>query len=110
MAARRVPRSCTQEHVPYLAALLSHPDPVVRGRAASALGRLQDPGALDSLIIALRDGNPGVQHRAVRALGALGDPRAIPPLRYLYPRAGRDLQAAIGEAQREIAAGQAGGR
>lgn len=91
----------------YLMTLLTHDDPRVRRRAAGALGKLQDAGALDSLIIALHDRDLIVQQAVVGALGAIGDPRAIPPLEQLRPRVDRRLQGAIGHAHRAIAASQA---
>ena len=43
-------------------------DPKVRGNVANALGKLRDPGAVDSLIAAVKDGNPYVRVRAAWAL------------------------------------------
>jgi HEAT repeat protein len=90
--------------MPYLMILLTHDDPRVRRRAAEALGRLQDAGAFESLVIALRDRDRTVQQAVIGALGAIGDPRAIPPLRQLRPLVDRQLRAAIEDAQRAIAA------
>ncbi len=77
----RLPAEARQASVMYLMSMLTHDDPQVRRRAAGALGRLQDAGALDSLIMVLHDGDPHVQQAAIGALGAIGDPRAIPALR-----------------------------
>ena len=104
----RLPAEARQESMLYLLSMLAHDDPGVRRRAAGTLGRLHDTGALDSLIIALRDGDRLVQQAAIGALGAIGDPRAIVPLRQLHPRVDRRLQTAIEGAQRAIAARQAG--
>ncbi len=106
----RLPAEARQTSLPYLMSLLTHDDPLTRRRAAAALGRAEDPLALDSLIMALHDGDRLVQQSAIGALGAIGDARAIPPLRQLHPRVDRRLQAAIEEAQRDIAAGRSGER
>ena len=106
-ARTRLPTEARQASILYLMTLLTHDDPQVRRRAAGALGKLQDIGALDSLIIALHDRDLIVQQAVIAALGAIGDPRAIPPLRQLRPRVGRRLQGAIEDAHRAIAASQA---
>ena len=103
----RLPAEARQASVMYLMSMLTHDDPRVRRRAAGALGRLQDAGALDSLIMVLHDGDPHVQQAAIGALGAIGDPRAIPALRQPHPRADRRFRAMIEDAQRAIAATQA---
>lgn len=54
----------------------------VRAAACRALGRVESPGALQSLCRALEDPAWEVRNQAVRALGAIGDPVAVP---YLLP-------------------------
>jgi hypothetical protein len=103
----RLPAEVPQASMLYLMTQLTDEDPRVRRRAAGALGKLQDVGALDSLIIALHDRDLIVQQAVIAALGAIGDPRAIPPLRQLRPQVDRRLQGAIEEAHRAIAASQA---
>ena len=66
-----------------------HHDPHIRRRAAEALGRLQDEGALDSLVMALHDRDRIVQQAVIGALGAIGDPRAIPTAPAALSSAGR---------------------
>lgn len=57
----RPPAEAWQASMPYLMTLLTHDDPRVRRRGADALGRLQDAGAVDSLVMVLHD-----RDRAVR--------------------------------------------
>lgn len=57
---------------------LADPDPYVRARAAHALGRFADPGALEPLAARLKDPDALVRAASAEALGAIGDPRAIP--------------------------------
>lgn len=52
----------------------------VRAYAASALGQIGDPRAVDPLIAALKDETGGVRAFAASALGQIGDPRAVEPL------------------------------
>ena len=52
----------------------------MRWRAAYALGKLNDPEAIDVLVRALTDESIPVRHAAAEALGKLGDTRAIGPL------------------------------
>ncbi len=52
----------------------------VRGRAASILGRIGDPRALEPLTRGLSDRVPGVRVAAATALGELRDARAVDPL------------------------------
>jgi HEAT repeat protein len=58
-------------------------DWAVRSWAAQALGRLQDPRAVDPLLGATRDPNWGVVCSAAGALGEIGDPRATDRLKAL---------------------------
>ena len=57
-------------------------DPVwdVRRAAASALGKLKDPRAVEALTSALRDDDADVREATAIALGSLNDRRAIAPL------------------------------
>jgi CubicO group peptidase (beta-lactamase class C family) len=60
------------------AAALSDPDPAVRERTASALGRA-GPGAIDALASALADADPFVAGAAASSLARIG-PESIPSL------------------------------
>jgi HEAT repeat protein len=57
-----------------------HPNPVVRFRAASALGHTGDPRAYDTLLRLTDDPDESVRYDATVALGVLGDMRALPAL------------------------------
>jgi len=65
---------------PFLTALQSRSDWQSREKAAWVLGITRNSGAVDSLVVALRDGSPSVRHTSAWALGMIGDPRAIDPL------------------------------
>ncbi len=54
--------------------------PVVRAAAATTLGKLKDPRAVDALIHATGDSMAEASEEAVKALGLLGDRRAISAL------------------------------
>lgn len=88
--------------VDYLVGLLSDDDPGSRWKAAQALGRLQNPDAVDPLLRALHDDDWRVQQKAVWALGSIGDPRAIPILRRRYLEADGGLRDLIVKAQEMI--------
>ncbi len=103
----RAPTDARQASLLYLMSLLTHDDSGIRRRAAGALGRMHDAGALESLVMTLEDGDHSVQRAAIGALGAIGDPRAILPLRQLHPRVDRRLRATIEDAQRSIFSRQA---
>lgn len=66
-----------------LADLLDARDPVLRARAATALGRLGhvDQQSLDRLVRALEDAEPFVRESTAEALGALRHAAAVPALR-----------------------------
>jgi len=67
--------------VPAVARLLSDIDPVVRGRAADALGVFKAKGSAAGLMaLAVSDGNEDVRVNAVNALGELADPIARPTI------------------------------
>jgi HEAT repeat protein len=59
---------------------LNSPDDEVREEAVRALGELNDPRAVDPLILMLKDENRYIRREAAKSLGRIGDPRAIPPL------------------------------
>lgn len=59
---------------------LGDADPYVRARAAHALGRFADAGALEPLAMRLRDPDALVRTAVAEAMGSIGDPRAIPYL------------------------------
>lgn len=56
-------------------------DEVIRGSAASALGRIREVRAVPALITQLNDPSQAVRISAVEALGAIGNPSALEPLR-----------------------------
>jgi hypothetical protein len=65
----------------FLEPALSDPaDPLIRAHAASAVGALGDPRAVDPLIDLLRDPHPLVRMQTAIALGKLGDAKAVPAL------------------------------
>ena len=64
-----------------LAAAALHPEPMVRRRAALAIGRIGDPGGTTILFELLEDPAAVVQQDAAFALGLLGDRSAVPTLR-----------------------------
>jgi hypothetical protein len=59
---------------------LEHPEYTVRESAASDLGKMGDPGAVEPLIKALKDEAWQVRDTAAEALGEIGDSRAVTPL------------------------------
>ncbi|MHC4863618.1 MAG: M56 family metallopeptidase [Planctomycetota bacterium] len=63
---------------------LSHADPAVRARAATALGKIRDGRAVEPLIGALNDSDAAVLRAAVWSLGMLADRRAVEPLLNLW--------------------------
>jgi tetratricopeptide (TPR) repeat protein len=70
--------------VPAMLAALSDPDLKVQGFAASGLGDLGDPAAVDPLLdlfVRLPDNRDETKARIADALGKLGDTRALPPIR-----------------------------
>ncbi|MEL6617099.1 MAG: HEAT repeat domain-containing protein, partial [Bacteroidota bacterium] len=60
-----------------LAAALSDPDPVVRARAALALGSVQAESAVPALMAALQDSVPAVRADAAFALGQTADSTVV---------------------------------
>ena len=61
-----------------LIGMLKDPDRAVREDATIALGNIGDPGAVDALIEAMKDG--AVKRHAIASLGMIGDPKAFPPV------------------------------
>ncbi len=59
---------------------LEHPKFTIRESAASDLGKMGDPRAVEPLIKALKDEAWQVRDTAAEALGQIGDPRAVEPL------------------------------
>ncbi len=55
-----------------LKGFLADPSPVLRARAALAVGRLQDSTSAPALVPLLRDPDPGVRREAAFALGQIG--------------------------------------
>ena len=61
--------------------LQEHPEPTIRRAAAAALGRLDDPRAVEPLATALlTDEAAAVRQESAKALRRLGDPEAVSPL------------------------------
>ena len=59
-----------------LVGCLKDSDRAVREDATIALGNIGDPGAVEGLIEAMKDGS--VRRHAIASLGMIGDPRALP--------------------------------
>jgi HEAT repeat protein len=68
------------EAVKSLVQVLSANDKEARRWAASALGRIKDPNAMDPLSEKLEDNRSDVRKAAALALGEIGDSRAVPAL------------------------------
>jgi HEAT repeat protein len=91
-----------EERLAYFIRKLMDDDEINRWKAAEALGRLGDPGAVEPLIDALWDDDPRVRLKAAWALGQIGDSRAVPPLKRLYRMEKEDMKESISEAIEEI--------
>ena len=64
-------------HVPELIAALEDENGNVRRLAASALGKIGDPRAVEPLLTLLAsESKPQVRQYAIKALGKIGDPKA----------------------------------
>lgn len=57
--------------VPGIIALLNHENPTIRGDAASVLGIIKDPSAVDALRACLHDVHPGVREVVRDALAGM---------------------------------------
>jgi len=62
-----------------------------RREAARALGRIRDPGAIESLIPLLQDQDPRVRDEALLALGRMGGKGVKPLINALKERGFSDL-------------------
>jgi len=82
--------------------MLSDDDEVSRWKAAEALGRMEDPEAVEELIETLWDDDARVRLKAAWALGRIGDQRAYAPLQRLYRMEDEWAQEIIGEALENI--------
>lgn len=82
-----------RSEIPYFRRFLSDKSPIVRARAAGALGRLGDTSgygvAMESATSILSDRRKrrGVRREGLIALGYIGDKKAIPFLRGFYEKA-----------------------
>jgi HEAT repeat protein len=85
--------------------LLSDDDEVSRWKAAEALGRMEDPEAVEELISSLWDDDARVRLKAAWALGRIGDMRAYAPLQRLYRMENEEAQEIIAEALENIRRG-----
>jgi len=78
-------------------------DEKVRWTAATALGKLRDPGATEPLVAALKDENYIVRESAARSLGMIKDSRAVDPLisalKDSRPSVRVNISFALGEVQ-----------
>ena len=92
----------TQRDGPFLVAALAEDDPVVRARAAFALGSVQDTAAVPALVEALADADARVRADAAFALGQTADSTAAERLlaaldRERDPAARAELLDALGK-------------
>jgi HEAT repeat protein len=94
--------TATEERLEYFIHMLTDDDEINRWKAAEALGRLGDPGAVEPLIDALWDDDSRVRLKAAWALGQVGDVRAVAPLKRLYRMEKEDMKESISEAIEEI--------
>jgi HEAT repeat protein len=90
------------ERLIHFISLLSGDDEVSRWKAAEALGRMEDPAAVDELISTLWDDDARVRLKAAWALGRIGDQRAYTPLQRLYRMEDERAQEIITEALENI--------
>lgn len=63
-----------------LKALLSDKDPLVRGEAAAAMGRVKDPSAFGALSDAVKSTDTHTRWGAIQGLAELKDKEGLPPL------------------------------
>jgi len=92
----------TEERLEYFIRMLTDDDEINRWKAAEALGRLGDVGAIEPLIDALWDDDSRVRLKAAWALGQVGDLRAVTALKRLYRMEKEDMKESISEAIEEI--------
>ncbi len=59
--------------VPGIIGLLKHENPTIRGDAASVLGIIKDPSAIEALRISQNDSHPGVREVACVSLAEIGE-------------------------------------
>jgi HEAT repeat protein len=85
--------------------MLSDDDAVSRWKAAEALGRLEDPAAVEELISTLWDDDARVRLKVAWALGRIGDRRAYAPLQRLYRMENEEVKDIIEEALESIRSG-----
>lgn len=90
------------ERLIHFISLLSDDDEVSRWKAAEALGRMEDPAAVDELISTLWDEDARVRLKAAWALGRIGDRRAYAPLQRLYRMEDESAREIITEALENI--------
>ncbi|MFC1844243.1 HEAT repeat domain-containing protein [Thermodesulfobacteriota bacterium] len=81
---------------------LSEKNPLVRLKAANALGEIKDARAVDPLIAILNDTDPVVRASAVRALGEIKDARAVDPLIGILNDTDPDVRASAVQALSNI--------
>lgn len=85
-------RSRVTSAAPVLMAVVGSTSTLVAARAAAALGKLGDPGAVGTLVGALQsNGRPQVRRAAAQALGQLADPASTETL----TRAGTDAETSV---------------
>jgi HEAT repeat protein len=96
------PDSPVDERTAHFITLLSDDNEVSRWKAAEALGRIRDPGAVEELIGTLWDDDARVRLKAAWALGQIGDQRAYAPLQRLYRMENEWAQEIIKEALENI--------
>jgi HEAT repeat protein/tetratricopeptide (TPR) repeat protein len=63
-----------------VSALVSSGDAEVRRRAVAVLGRIGGAGAVEALLVAVRDASEAIQRPAIEMLARVGDPRATEAL------------------------------
>jgi HEAT repeat protein len=96
------PKSRDESRLAHFIGMLSDDDEVSRWKAAEALGRIEDPAAVDELIGTLWDDDARVRLKAAWALGRIGDQRAYAPLQRLYRMENEGAQEIIREALENI--------
>jgi len=96
------PDTVLDERTAHFIGLLSDDDEASRWKAAEALGRIRDPGAVEELIGTLWDDDARVRLKAAWALGQIGDQRAYAPLQRLYRMENEWAQEIIREALEKI--------